>query len=89
MEYDGSVESGVVETDAVACASRLRSPSFMLALYCFGDFLRKKVFDRLDRRAPRHSNQERESFTPVFNTLQPDPKILFLDIRFFQLFLEN
>ena len=24
MEYDGSVESGVVVTDAVACASRLR-----------------------------------------------------------------
>ena len=46
MEYVGSVQEGVVETEAVAWVSRLRSPSFMLALYsftlyCFTGFVRK------------------------------------------------
>ena len=50
IEYDGSVESGDVVTDAVAYAAQWRSPLFMPFLYSFNDFAFKRVFLRFVRR---------------------------------------
>ena len=63
MEYDGSVESGVVETDVVACASRLRSPSFMLALHSFTDLFRKRVIRRFVDRLGMSPNISLQGFS--------------------------
>ena len=46
IEYDGKVDAGEVETEAVVWVSRLRSPSFMLALYWFTKLIRNKGFYR-------------------------------------------